>query len=56
MLLYRSVDQITALGLVLVPTDGADVLPLRLRLAHHEVRPGGAMPRAAFKAALKDLE
>jgi hypothetical protein len=56
VLVYRTTDQITALGLDVVPTDGADVLPLRLRLAHAEIRPGAGMPRAAFKNAIKGLE
>lgn len=56
VLLYRTADQITALGLEVVPTDGADTLPLRLRLVHAEIRPGRGMARPAYKTALKGLE
>lgn len=56
VLIYRTAGQIAALELEVVPSEGADVLPLRLRLAHAEVRPTAGMTRAAFKSALKGLE
>jgi hypothetical protein len=56
VVVYRTVDQIAALGLEVVPTEGAETLPDRLRISHREVRPGTGMARAAFKKSLKDLE
>lgn len=56
VVLYRPASQVLALGLAVVPTEGAESLPDRLRAAHREVAPGPGMPRPAFKAALKELE
>jgi hypothetical protein len=56
VVVYRTVDQLTGLGLDLLPTPGADTLPDRLRAAHREIRPGAALTRNAFKTALKELE
>jgi 2-iminoacetate synthase ThiH len=56
VIVYRTVAEIAGLGLELVPTNGADVLPERLRAAHREIRPGPAMTRSRFKAALRELE
>ena len=56
VVVYRTVEQITVLGLEVIPTEGADTLPDRIRAAHREIRPGAGMTRSAFKAALKDLE
>ena len=53
---YRTVAQVTALGLEVVPILGAEALPERLRAAHREIRPGAGMARGAFKAKLKELE
>ncbi|HEX4610158.1 MAG TPA: hypothetical protein VH092_18340 [Urbifossiella sp.] len=55
-LVYRTLDQITDLGLAVAPSEGADTLPFRLRLSHAEIRPDSGMPRPAFKNALKSLE
>lgn len=56
VVVYRTIEQITALGLEVIPTEGADNLPERVRVAHCEIRPGAAMARTAFRAALKELE
>ena len=56
VVIHRTADQVTALGLVLVPSEGADSLPERLRAAHREIRPGPGMSRAQFKTTLKELE
>lgn len=56
VVVYRTVDEINGSGLALVPTEGAEVLPGRLRAAHREIRPGPGMTRAAFKVALRKLE
>ncbi|MGL6096351.1 MAG: hypothetical protein ACRC7O_11220 [Fimbriiglobus sp.] len=56
VVLYRSVAQIAEFGLVLMSTDGADLLSDRLRAAHREIVPGMNMTRSGFKAALKLLE
>ncbi len=52
----RTEDEIAAKGLLVVPIDGADVLPERLRQSHAEIRPSAGMPRPDFKKALKELE
>ena len=56
VVVYVALDRIAALGLALVPSEGAPSLPARLRAAHREIRPGLGMPLAAFKAVLKLLE
>lgn len=56
VVVYRTVGQIVAVGLAVAPTDGADVLPDRLRAAHCEIVPGPGMTRPGFKAALRMLE
>jgi hypothetical protein len=56
IVVYRTVAQVIEVGLMLLPTPGADVLPERLRTAHREIAPGPGMERPAFKAALKILE
>lgn len=56
IVIYLPVARIADLKLELVQSPGADALPPRLQAAHAEIRPGPVMPRAAFKAALKDLE
>lgn len=56
VVVYRTVEQITALGLEIIPTEAAETLPLRLRMAHREIRPKPGMSRPAFKTVLKDLE
>lgn len=56
VVVYRTVEQITAVGLEVVPTEGAETLPDRVRSAHREIRPRSGEPRAAFKSALKELE
>ena len=56
IVVYRTVAEVTDLGLVLVPTDGADVLPGRLRAAHREIRPGPGIARNVFKVTLRKLE
>jgi hypothetical protein len=43
-------------GLQVVPIQGADWLPPRLREAHAEIRAGVEMSRAQFKQVLKELE
>src|SRR5947209_20271254 len=48
----RGVEEIEQLGLQVVPFPGAEPLPLRLREAHAEIRPGPGMTRAEFKRAL----
>ncbi|SRR6266851_1544834 len=52
----RSVADIETKGLQIIPLEGADTLPDRLRQAHHEIRPGTSMSRADFKRALRELE
>ena len=52
----RSVAEIEAKGLRVVPIPGTGVLPQRLRDAHAEIRPGPKMGRSGFKQALKELE
>jgi hypothetical protein len=52
----RPVADIEAKGLQVVPVEGAETLPDRLRPAHQEIRPGAGMTRPEFKAALKELE
>ena len=52
----RSVTEIEAKGLQVVPVLGAETLAQRLRQAHAEIRPGPAMTRVQFKKALKELE
>jgi hypothetical protein len=56
LLVYRTIAQITSLGLAIVPTEGAETLPERLKAAHREIRPTSQMSRPQFKAALKELE
>mgnify|MGYP007073250382 CR=1 FL=1 len=55
-LITRSVSEIEAKGLTILPIPGAAPLPDRLREAHAEIRPGGTMTRKEFKQALKELE
>jgi len=55
-ILTRSVAEIEAKGLQVVPIPGADPLPQRLQEAHAEIRPGPGMTRAQFKQALAELE
>lgn len=43
-------------GLRVVPIEGADWLPLRLRQAHAEIRPAPGMTRSQFKKTHKELE
>ena len=54
--LYRSVEEIEAKGLRVVPTPGEGALSQRLQDAHAEIRPGPGMTRAEFKRALLELE
>jgi hypothetical protein len=56
VVVYRTLEQIVAAGLVLIVTPGADVLPDRLRVAHREITAPPSASRPAFKAALKLLE
>jgi hypothetical protein len=51
----RTFEEITALGLIVVQTPGAEALAPRLQAAHFEIRPGPGMSRDDFKAALKVL-
>src|SRR5271165_6713843 len=44
--LTRTIQEIEAKGLIVVPTEGADVLPERLRQAHPEIRRGPGMTRS----------
>jgi len=44
------------LNLQIIPVEGADTLPVRLRQAHAEIRPGEEMTRGEFKRQLKELE
>lgn len=55
-LIQRSIADIEAKGLRIVPVEGADTLPERLRHAHREIRPGSGMTREQFKKALRELE
>jgi hypothetical protein len=52
----RTIEDLVSRGLEVVPVEGADVLPDRLRQAHREIRPNRAMIRADFKKVLKELE
>ena len=56
VVVYRTLEQIAAAGLVVIETPGADVLPDRLRIAHREVTAPPSASRAEFKSALKRLE
>jgi hypothetical protein len=56
IVVYRTVEQIALLELEVVPTEGADTLPDRVRIAHREIRAKSGVTRAAFKVALKELE
>jgi hypothetical protein len=56
ILLTRSLVEIEAKGLRVVPTPGALPLPERLREAQAELCPGPGMSRPHFKLALKELE
>jgi hypothetical protein len=56
LLVYRTITQITSLGMRVVPSEGAESLPERLKAAHREIRPSAQMLRPQFKAALKELE
>jgi hypothetical protein len=56
VLVYRTYAEVAAAGLAVAVTDGADVLPDRLRAAHREIVAGPGQARPAFKAALKLLE
>ena len=55
-LVFRSRDEIESKGLIIVPIAGGPSLPVRLRDAHAEIRPGPGMPRGLFKKALQELE
>ena len=52
----RSVSEIEQKGLTIILIEGAEPLPMRLREAHAEIRPGPGMTRSQFKQALKELE
>jgi len=52
----RSLAEVHAKGLEVVPVPGAAPLSLRLRDAHMEIRAGQGMTRSQFKEALKELE
>jgi len=52
----RYVADVEAKGLQVVPIEGAQILPDRLRQAHREIRPSPGMTRAQFKKALRELE
>src|SRR2546430_1076708 len=54
--LKRSVAEIEAKGLQVIPVPGTEPLAQRLRDAHGEIRPGPGMSRAQFKQALTELE
>lgn len=54
--LYRSVEEIEAKRLKVVPIPGGAGLSQRLRDAHAEIRPAPGMTRAEFKRALSELE
>lgn len=54
--LVRTAADIVAKDLQIVPVEGAQNLPERLRQAHREIRPGPAMTRTAFKQKLRELE
>lgn len=56
LLVSRSVTEIEAKGLLVIPSPAAVVLPQRLREAHAEIRPGPSMSRTQFKIALLELE
>ncbi len=52
----RTLAEIEAKGLQVVPVPGAGVLPLRLRDAHAEIRPQPTFSRSQLKQVLKELE
>ena len=56
IVLYRTLEQVAALGLLLAESDGAETLSDRLKLSHREIVPNRAMTRNQFKATLKLLE
>ena len=56
ILVLRTKDEITTKGLIIEEIEGAETLPIRLRLAHVEIRSGPNMDRAAFKRVLSELE
>jgi hypothetical protein len=47
---------IERLKLQIIPVEGADVLPERLRRAHAEIRPEQSIERREFKRLLKELQ
>lgn len=55
-LVTRSIAEVEAKGLSVVPTLGVPPLPERLQYAHAEIRAGASMTRKEFKQALKELE
>jgi hypothetical protein len=54
--IMRSVTEVMAKGLRVVPVLGSEALPTRLREAHCEIRPAIGMTRAEFKRVLRELE
>ena len=56
VVVYRTLEQIVAAGLVLIETPGADALPERLQQAHREITALPTASRSEFKSALKRLE
>jgi hypothetical protein len=53
-LIARSIAEIEPKGLCVVPVEGAESLPERLRQAHREIRPGAGMTREQFKRGLRE--
>jgi len=55
-LITKTWAEITQKGLQIVPLPGGEPLPVRLRDAHAEIRPGLGMTRSQFKQTLQELE
>ncbi|MFO0808011.1 MAG: hypothetical protein U0746_05270 [Gemmataceae bacterium] len=55
-LVVRSKEALAAAKLTVELVPGAEALPLRLQLAHAEIRPGPGLTRRQFKDALRSLE
>ena len=55
-IVFVSLAEITRTGLQVIPIQGGEPLPPRLKTAHAEIRPGKRMSRSQFKHALRELE
>ena len=56
IVVYRTIERVVALGLLIAEIEGTETLSERLRDAHREIVPNPTMTRTQFKAAHKLLE